>query len=113
MLAAPDVVFGRPIDVIQDDQVQPAVFVVVEPAGAGGPAAFIGNSRLCGDVAKRSVAIVMVQNGASVAGDVKIRIAVVVVIRDRDSLAVMPFPAYAGLLRHVGEGAVSVVVVQR
>ena len=35
MLAAPEIVFWRPLDVIGDDQIEPAVFIVIKPPGAG------------------------------------------------------------------------------
>src|SRR5258707_1051082 len=58
MLAAPDIIFRRPFDVIGDEQIQPAVFVIVKPSGAGGPSAQVGNGGFFGDVSKGAIAIV-------------------------------------------------------
>src|SRR5690348_17168860 len=41
VLSAPQVVLWTPLNVVGDHQVEPAVFVVVEPSRAGGPAAFV------------------------------------------------------------------------
>src|SRR6266478_4039789 len=64
MFAAPNIIFRRPFDVIGDDQIEPAILVVVEPTCAGGPSAFVGYPRFFGDVSKCAVAVVVVQRGA-------------------------------------------------
>ena len=87
--AAPEICFRRPFDVIGDNEIEPAVLVVIKPARAGGPSAFIGDAGFGGDVGESSVTVVVVENRAAVAGDVEIGVAVVVVIADGNALAVM------------------------
>ena len=96
-LAAPDIIFRSPVDVVGDHQIEPAVFVVIEPSRASGPAAFVGDACLCGDVSKSAIAVVVIKNGVSIAGDVEIREPVIVKIADGDSLAVMAFTSDADL----------------
>src|SRR5579864_8398618 len=110
MLAAVKIIFRRPLDVIGDHQIQPAVLVVIKPPGASGPSALVGHPGLGGDIGEGAVAIVVVQDGAAVSGDVDVRVAVVVVVADGHALAVMSFAAEAGFFGHVGKGAVSVVM---
>src|SRR6266853_5864383 len=89
MFAAPNIIFRRPFDVVGDEQIQPAVFVVVKPSGAGGPTAQVGNGGFFGDVSKGAVAIVVVKDGAAVTRDVNVWEAVVVVVADGNTLAVI------------------------
>ena len=112
-LAAPDIVLRRPLDVVGDDQIEPAIFVVIEPSGAGGPSAFVGDAGFGGDIGEGSVAVVVIENGAAVAGDVEIGIAVVIEIADRNALAVVSFAADAGFFGDVGKSSVAVVVIER
>ena len=112
-LATPNVVLRTPVDVVGHDQIEPAIFVVIEPSGARGPSAFVGDSSLRGDVGERSVSVVVIKNGAAIAGDVQIRIAVIVEVTDRHSLTVVTFAADAGFLGDIGESSVAVVVVER
>src|SRR4029077_18453909 len=65
MFAAVKIILGRPFDVIGDDEVEPAVFVVIEPACAGGPSALVGHACLGGDIGECAVAIVVIQDGAA------------------------------------------------
>ncbi len=112
-LAAPDIIFRSPLDVVGDDQIEPAVFVVIEPSRAGGPSAFIGDAGFRRDVGKRAVAVVVIENGAAIAGHIQIGIAVIVEVADGNALAVMAFTADAGFLGDIGESSVAVVVVER
>src|SRR5260370_885203 len=67
--------------------------------------------RFLADLGERAVAVVVVQNIFSVVSDVQIFEAVVVVIADAHPLA----PAgvsQSGFFRHIGEGAVVIVVVE-
>src|SRR5262249_46816041 len=113
VFAAPQIVAGRPVDVVQYDQIEIAVVVVVKPGRAGRPAAFVADSGLCRHVGEGSVAVVVIENRALVAGHIKIGITVVVVVGDRDALAIVIFGCYAGLFRDIGKGSVAVVVVER
>src|SRR6266550_4447280 len=83
------------------------------PAGARGPLAFVGDTGFESDVGKRSIAIVVIKDCAAVAGDVQIRIAVIVVVADGDSLTIVALTADAGFFRHVGKRSVTIVVVKR
>ncbi len=112
VFAAPNIIFRAPLNVIRDYEIEPAVFIVVKPSGAGGPAAFVGDASLCGRVGKGAVAVVVIKDGAAVAGDVEIGVAVVVVVADGDALAVMSFAADAGLFGDVGKCAIAIIVVQ-
>ena len=111
--AAPQIVLRSPVDIVGDQKIEPAVFVVVKPSRAGRPFAFICDARFCGDVGERSIAIIVIENGAAIAGHVKIRVAVVVVVSDGDALPVVSRAADAGLFGDVGKGSVAVVVIQR
>src|SRR5882724_974390 len=112
-LSTPDIILGRPIDVVEDQEVQVTVPVVVEPAGAGGPSALVCHSCLGCNVRESSVAVIVIENGAAVPRDVEVRIAVVVVVADGHALAVMPLAADPGFFRDVGKGSVTIVVVER
>src|ERR1039458_158886 len=111
--AAPLIVLRSPLDVIGDHQVKPSILVEVKPSGAGGPLAFVRNARLGGDVGKRSVAIVVVQDGASIAGYVQVGIAVIIVVADSDTLAIVALTSYACFFRYVGECSIPIVVIKR
>src|SRR5579863_6449727 len=113
MLAAVKVILGRPLDVIGDHQIQPAILVVIKPPGASGPSALVGHASLGGDIGEGAVAIVVIQDGAAVAGDVNVWVAVVVVVTDGHALAVMSFAADPGFLCYVGERTIAVVMIKR
>src|SRR5207249_5947674 len=81
------VVLERPGHVSGDEEVELAVVVEVEEAGARAPAAG-PHTGARGDVAKRAVAVVAVQRVAAVIGHVEGGKAVVVVVPDRDPHAV-------------------------
>src|SRR5713101_3531987 len=112
MLAAVEIILGRPLDVVGDHEIEPAVFVVVKPSCAGGPAALVGDTGLGGDIGEGAIAIVVVENGAAVAGDVDVRVAIVVEVTDGHALAVMPFAADPRFFGDVAERTITVVVIQ-
>src|SRR5208282_923568 len=87
--SAPEVGLGSPLDIISDNEIEPAIFVVVKPSCTGGPSAFIGYTGFSGNVRESSIAVVVVENRAAVAGDVQIGVTVIVVVPDGDTLAVM------------------------
>src|SRR6267154_2563016 len=113
MLAAPDIIFRRPFDVVGDEQIQPAVFVVVKPSGAGGPSTHVGNGGFFGDVSKGAVAIVVIKDGPAVARHVNVREAVVVVVAHGNTLAVMSLSAESGFFGYVSKCAITIVMVKR
>src|SRR5205085_10282674 len=82
LLAAAPVGGERPVDVARDEQVEGAVVVVVEEAGAGTPAAAADPGALR-HVGEGAVAVVAIQRVAAVAGDVEVGVPVVVVIGRR------------------------------
>ena len=102
MLATEDVV-EVPLHVAEDDEVEEAIVIEVDPGGGGGPAAASG-AGLRGDVGEGAVAVVVVEMVAAVAGDVEVFVAVVVVISDRYS-HVVAYALQAGLLGDIFEGA--------
>jgi len=55
----------------------------------------------------------VIKNGAAITGNVEIGVAIVVVITHGDALAVMIFGRDTGFFSDVGEGAVTVVVIER
>src|SRR4029077_2208185 len=92
-------------------KIQPAIIVVVEPDGTRGPPQR-GYAGLLRDIAKRPVAVVVVENTAAVLGYVEIGKPIAIVVTDRDSHAVAA-AGDASLLCNVGERSVPVVGIQR
>src|SRR5260370_2426165 len=111
MLAAPDIIFRRPFDVVGDKQIQPAIFVIVKPSGAGGPSTFVGHGGLFGDVSKGAVAIVVIKDGSAVTRDVNVWEAVVVVVAHGNTLAVMSLSSEAGFFGYVRKCAITFIVI--
>src|SRR5258708_38055794 len=97
MFATVKIILGRPLDVIGDYQIEPAIFVVVKPSRTGGPSVFISDAGSCGDIGEGAVAAVVVEDGAPVASDVDVRVAVVVLVTDGHALAVMRLAAATAL----------------
>src|SRR5919108_2562066 len=110
--AAPEIVGRRPLDVIRDDQVQPAVLIVVKPPRTGRPSPFIRDLCLDGNIGEGSVAVVVIKDGASVPGHVQIRIAIVVEVAHGDSLPIVSFTTHAGFLSNICKGTVAIIVVK-
>ena len=86
---------------LADEQIEPAVVVVIEPDRAGGPSRR-GHAGFFGHVGKSAVAVVVIENASAVLRYVQIRKAVAIVVADRDTLAVAA-GRDSGLLGHVGE----------
>lgn len=107
MLAAVDVV-EVPLHIAEDDEVEEAVVIEVDPGGGGGPAA-AGGSGLGGDVGEGSVAVVVVEVVAAEAGDVEVFVAVVVVVTDGYSHVVAD-ALETGFLGDVFEGSVGLLM---
>src|SRR5579864_8320445 len=88
-LSAPNIILRSPVDVVGDDQIKPAVLVVIEPAGARRPLAFIGEARFRGHVSEGTVPVVVIQNRAAISGHKQIRVSIVVEVADRNALAIV------------------------
>ena len=112
VVAAEHVARQRELDEAAEEQIEPAVVVVVEPDRARRPAGR-GDARLLGDVGERAVAVVVVQRAAAVRGDEDVGVAVVVVVGDGAAHAELRAAGDAGLVGDVGERAVAVVLVER
>ena len=81
VVAAKHVVRERELDEAAQEEIQPAVVVVVEPHGARGPSRR-GDAGSVGDVGERAVAVVVIQRASPVRCHENIGIAVVVVVGD-------------------------------
>ncbi len=80
--AAMDVGLGRPAHVVADEQIQPAIAVVVEPQGRGAEAGAIAKACPRGDVHEGALAAVAKQAVLANRRDQQILPAVVVEVRD-------------------------------
>ena len=80
--------FGK----LADKKIEAAIVVIVEPDSAGGPSRR-SYPRFFGDVGKRAIAIVVIQNAAAVLGDVKVGQAIAIVISRGDPLPEIRRPA--------------------
>ena len=102
-----------PVHVAGDEEVEPAVVVVVQEPGAGAP---LSRSHSGGfrHVRERAVPVVTVERVSAEVGDVDVCEAVVVVVADRDAHAVVVLrhAGEASLLRHVGKRAIGVLVIE-
>ncbi len=96
---------------LADEQVQPAIVVVIEPDGAGGPS-WRGYAGFLGHIGKSAVAIVVVQDAFAVLRDVQVGEAVAIVVADCHALAV-PAGCHSRLLGHVGERAIAIIAIER
>ena len=101
---------GRPAHVVDHQQIEPAVVVVVEPAGGRRPFA-AAEARPLGDVLEAAVAAVVQQLVARDAGDEEIDVAVVVVVGGRRTHGVAG-AAHARCRGHVGELHAAVVAIE-
>jgi lactate dehydrogenase-like 2-hydroxyacid dehydrogenase len=103
----------REIDlhVAADEQIEPAVAIVVCEAAAGRPAAG-SDASLLRDVGERAVAVVAIQVVAADGGDVEILTAVAIHVRRADAHAPARV-ADACAIRHVLELPVSEIAIER
>ena len=101
---------GRPLHVIDDQEIEAAVVVVVEPAAADGEVA-AGDARGFRDVLESPVAAIAIELIRAHAGDEQIDVAVVVEVACRcpDRVA---GARQAGRGRHVREAHAAVVAVE-
>src|SRR6266567_243676 len=113
VLTAETIAVKIPFEIARHKKVQLAVVVVIEETGAGAPAGGSDTSAR-GDIGKRSVAVVVVERVAAVAGDVYVLKAVVIEIADGDthSVAILRHAGEAGFFGDVGEGAIRVLMVE-
>src|SRR5579872_3968737 len=98
-------------DELTYEQIEISVIVVVKPHGARRPAGSRDAGLLC-DIGKRAVAVIVVENAASVLRDVYIGEAVSVIVPYRHALTVAS-AADTCLFGDVGESAVAVIAIKR
>src|ERR1043165_5979796 len=99
-----------PIHVARDEEVEPPVAVVVEPARARRPARR-ARLRLLRHVLESAIAAVTIQSRATQAGDVEVYEAVAVEVSGRRAHRVA-FAAQSRALGHVLEGAVRLLMIE-
>ena len=107
--------FQVEVDVVGDEEIEMAVFVVVDPGAAGVPARFgagLEQAGAFGDVGEGAVAVVVIENILAVVGDEEIVIAIVVVVADAAGLSPTGADVEAGTFGDIGEGAVAIVLEQ-
>src|SRR5271165_5264301 len=110
----------RPLHVIDDEKIEQAVVVHVDPGSRNCPVSSklrIGTvqarvqSRFYGHVTKRTVAVVVVERAVVQAGNKEIGVAVIIVVCYGDA-HVVARASQASRVGHVGEDAVTVVAKQ-
>ncbi len=101
---------GVELSELADEKVKLSIIVVVEPDGARTPARRSHPSLFC-DVGEGAVAIVAVENVATILSDVKIGKTVAVVVADGNTHSISP-TGHSGPLRNVGKRPVAVVAVE-
>ena len=113
LLPAVAVGLETPIQVARNEDVELAVVVVIEEPGTRAPAAGC-NTGCLGDIGKRAVSVVMVERVAAVSGHVDIFKAIVVVITDSHThrVVVLLGSRQTCLLRHIGKGAIRILVIE-
>ena len=112
MFSTPDINLWSPLNVVRDEQIEPAILVVIKPSCTGRPAALVRNAGLSRDVGECAISVVVVENGVVITGYVKIRVAIVIKVADSHALAVVSFATKTGFCRHVGERSITVVMVE-
>ena len=106
-----ELVFGIESDVVADIEIQIAVVVVIQPDGPYAEYIATANPGCGCDILERAVTIIAVEHVLSIIGHIDIRIAVVVVVADRDAEPERSV-ADAGLFRHVDKPVVSQVFIE-
>ena len=99
------------IDEAADEQIEPAIIVVVEPDGAGSPSR-CGDACFCCDIGKRTIPVVVIKDAVWILRKVDVRKAIAIVVADGNSHAI-GIARYTGFLRDIGERAIAIIVVQR
>ena len=100
--AAEHVVFGRPLHVVTDEQVEQSVAVVVKPNGGCAESFAFAEAGGNGYVDESALAGVPKKAILTDASDQDVRESIVVVVSDGDAHAV-EFDVEAGARRHIGE----------
>src|SRR3954468_21720064 len=93
-----------------DKQVEAAIVVVIEPHRTRCPSR-TGDSGTRGDVSKRAVAVVVIENTSSILRHKKIGKAVTIVIADCDAHTVAA-GSDSGALGHIAESAIAIVAIE-
>src|SRR6266404_2349892 len=110
LLVAAEFVLGFiEIDEPAHEQIQAPIVVVIEPYRARRPARR-GHTSLCRNIGERAIAIIVVENAASVLRYIQVGPTFSVIVAHRDAHSVAA-SADARLLRHIRECSVSIVVI--
>ena len=97
---------------MRDEEIEPAIVVIIEPTGGHGPALVRGGkARSRGHVLEAAVAAVAIEGAAIEARDKEVDTAIVVEVAGGHSHRIA-FARQAGRLRHVGEGAIAIIAVE-
>src|SRR5436190_730421 len=99
--------------IIGDGDIEPAILVIVEPTGTGGPSTLIRDCSLGRYVRKISPSIVVVKNGTAVTGHVHIRKSVIVEVPDCHALSIVAFTTYARFSGDISKSSIAIVVIKR
>ena len=110
VIAAREFLLRAIINKTADEEVKKAIIVEVEPYRAGGPAGR-SNPGSLGHVGERAVAIILVENAASIGCNEDVRPPVVVVITDGNAHSESS-ARHARSFGHIGERAVAIVLVK-
>src|SRR5208282_2292775 len=108
---AKHIVLGRPLDVVADKQVQQSVAVEIKPQGGRAHSLPATQPARLSNIDECALAGVLEQPVLAYAGNQDVRIAVVIVISDRNPHAVH-LGVEPGVLGHVGECAVTIVAIE-
>ena len=76
-----------PLHIASDDQIKPAIAVIIDEAGAGAPST-AADARLVSDVGESSITVVVIKNVSAKVRYQKINLAIVVIVTAGDSHAV-------------------------
>src|SRR5262249_34594680 len=101
-----------PIEIASHEKIKLAIVIVVKKSCACAPTAR-ANSRLLSHISEGAIAIVVIQDIAAISGDINILKAVVVIISNRNSHAVIAFTysVETGALGHVSKRSIRVLMI--
>ena len=111
-IAAIKIPLRRPINVIRDHEIEPAVVVVVEPCRARCPATSVGDPCALRHIRESAVAVIAIKNAASVAAQEQIGESVVVIIADRKTHAEQAFRTDACSCGDIRKRAAAVIAIE-